>query len=299
MANPGERSMTALRDTAWAKLNLTLEVLGRRADGFHELQSLVAFAGLGDTVELDPSAPFELAVEGPFAGALGGDNLIVKAAQAASATHPGLKLGRFLLIKVLPVAAGLGGGSADAAAALRLIGSANDGALSEADLALIAPRLGSDVSACLKSRPALMTGRGEIVSGVRGFPPCGVLLANPRLPLATEAVYAALNAAPLPVSPANAPEPPDFAGSFEWLLDYLAPRGNDLEAPAMRLAPAIKPVLAALAGLEGARLVRLSGSGPTCFALFATADEAERGAAALARSHPEWWIAASALGATR
>ncbi|HEV7462602.1 MAG TPA: 4-(cytidine 5'-diphospho)-2-C-methyl-D-erythritol kinase [Methyloceanibacter sp.] len=289
--------MTALRDTAWAKLNLTLEVLGRRADGFHELQSLVAFAGLGDTVEFDPSAPFELVVEGPFASALGGDNLIVKAAQAASAAHPGLRLGRFLLIKVLPVAAGLGGGSADAAAALRLIGSANDGALPEAELALIAPRLGSDVSACLKSRPALMTGRGEIVSSVRGFPPCGVLLANPGLPLATEAVYAALGAAPLPVSPANALEPPDFAGSLEWLLDYLARRGNDLEAPAMRLAPAIKQVLAALAGVEGVRLVRLSGSGPTCFALFATADEAEREAAALARSHPDWWIAASALGA--
>ena len=289
--------MTALRDTAWAKLNLTLEVLGRRADGFHELQSLVAFAGLGDTVEFDPSAPFELVVEGPFASALGGDNLIVKAAHAASAAHPGLRLGRFLLIKVLPVAAGLGGGSADAAAALRLIGSANDGALPEAELALIAPRLGSDVSACLKSRPALMTGRGEIVSSVRGFPPCGVLLANPGLPLATEAVYAALGAAPLPVSPANALEPPDFAGSLEWLLDYLARRGNDLEAPAMRLAPAIKQVLAALAGVEGVRLVRLSGSGPTCFALFATADEAEREAAALARSHPDWWIAASALGA--
>jgi 4-diphosphocytidyl-2-C-methyl-D-erythritol kinase len=291
--------MMALRDTAWAKLNLTLEVLGRRADGFNELRSLVAFASIGDAVELDPSVPLELAVEGPFADALDRDNLIIKAAHAASAAHPGLKLGRFLLVKVLPVAAGLGGGSADAAAALRLIGSANGGVPTETELAELAPRLGSDVSVCLESRPALMTGRGEIVRGVRGFPSCGVLLANPGLPLATAAVYAALNAEPLPASPANEPEPPDFAGSFEWLLDYLAPRGNDLEAPAMSLAPSIKLVLAALAQLEGVRLVRLAGSGPTCFALFATADEAEREAAALARSHPDWWIAASALGAAR
>jgi 4-diphosphocytidyl-2-C-methyl-D-erythritol kinase len=290
--------MTALRDTAWAKLNLTLEVLGRRADGFHELRSLVAFAGVGDTVELDLSAAFELAIEGPFAGALGGDNLIVKAAQAASAAYPGLKLGRFRLVKILPVAAGLGGGSADAAASLRLIGRANGGTLSEALLAEIAPKLGSDVSVCLKSRPALMTGRGEIVKCVGGFPSCGVLLANPGLPLATASVYAGLNAAPLPASPANEPEPPGFAGSFEWLLDYLAPRDNDLEAPAMRLAPAIRKVLAALAELEGARLARLSGSGPTCFALFATAEEAERQGAALAASHPDWWIAATELGAT-
>jgi 4-diphosphocytidyl-2-C-methyl-D-erythritol kinase len=289
--------MTTLRDTAWAKLNLTLEVLGRRANGFHELRSLVAFANIGDIVELDPSAPLGLEVEGPFAGALSGDNLIVKAARAASAVHPGLKLGRFRLVKALPVAAGLGGGSADAAAALRLIGRANGGALSEADLAGIAPRLGSDVSVCLKSRPALMTGRGEKVSFVRGFPSCGVLLANPGLPLATAAVYAALNAEPLAAAPANEPEPPGFAGSLEWLLDYLAPRGNDLEAPAMRLAPAIKQVLAALAGLEGVRLTRLSGSGPTCFALFATAAEAERQGAALGAAHPDWWLAASTLGA--
>ncbi|HZJ11034.1 MAG TPA: 4-(cytidine 5'-diphospho)-2-C-methyl-D-erythritol kinase, partial [Methyloceanibacter sp.] len=138
--------MTALRDTGWAKLNLTLEVLGRRADGFHEIESLAAFASLGDEVELEPQGALELRVEGPFAQALGGDNLILKAAKAALDMVPSLRLGRFRLVKLLPVAAGLGGGSADAAAALRLIARANGG-VPEAQLAELAPKLGSDVMA--------------------------------------------------------------------------------------------------------------------------------------------------------
>src|SRR5262245_48352571 len=138
--------MTTLREVARAKLNLTLEVLGRRADGFHELQSLVAFAGVGDTVELTLGDGLELAIEGPFAGALDGENLIVKAAQGAKAANPGLRLGHFRLSKTLPVAAGLGGGSADAAAALRLIAKANGGSPSETELLGLAKELGSDVS---------------------------------------------------------------------------------------------------------------------------------------------------------
>ena len=163
-------------------------------------------------------------------------------------------------------------------------------------MAELALKLGSDVNVCLKSRPALITGRGEIVRLVRRLPSCGVLLANPGLPLATASVYAALNAEPLAASPARGAEPPDFAASFDKLVDYLATRGNDLDAPASRLVPRIKDVLAALRALKGARIARLSGSGPTCFALFATEDEAKHGAEALARSHPAWWIAASALG---
>jgi len=287
--------MTALRDIAWAKLNLTLEVLGRRADGFHELRSLVAFAGLGDTVELEPrQGTLDLRVEGPFAGALMGANLIIQAAEAARAHEPGLTLGRFRLFKTLPVAAGLGGGSADAAAALRLIAGANPGALAGTAAAALAPQLGSDVAVCLASKPALITGRGEIVSPVRGFPPCGVVLANPGLPLATADVYGALDAPP--VSPAPDPSPPDFAGDFETLIAYAAPRGNDLEAVATRLVPEIATVLAALGGLDGARLARLSGSGPTCFALFATPRAALRAATLLAEREPDWWIVASRLG---
>jgi 4-diphosphocytidyl-2-C-methyl-D-erythritol kinase len=287
--------MTALRDIGRAKLNLTLDVLGRRADGFHELNSLVAFATLGDQVEFEPNGPLELSVEGPFARTLGGDNLIVKAARAAADMVPGLKLGRFRLIKILPVASGLGGGSADAAAALRLIARANDGALSEPALAELAPKLGSDVSVCLTSRPALISGRGEKVEPVAGFPSCAVLLANPGRALATEAVYAALRAAPLTAAPCPVAERLDFHGDFEALLAYATPRGNDLEGPAAQLVPEIRAVLAALVTLNGVRLARLSGSGPTCFGLFANEPEAQRAGARLTAEFPAWWIAAAAL----
>jgi 4-diphosphocytidyl-2-C-methyl-D-erythritol kinase len=288
--------MTPLREMACAKLNLTLEVRGRRADGYHELQSLVAFAELGDIVELEPGPNLELAVEGPFAGALGRTgNLILDAAEAAKSAIPRLQLGRFRLIKTLPVAAGLGGGSADAAAALRLLTRANPRALTNAGRAAIAAGLGSDVSVCLESRAAMMTGRGEKLHPVPAFPPCGVVLANPGVALTAAEVYAALQALPYSGDGDSVPEVPDLALSFERLIDYAHPRANDLEAPAMRLAPAIKEVLAALARLEGARLIRMSGSGPTCFALFAERAEANPAAAAVASAHPDWWVAASAL----
>jgi 4-diphosphocytidyl-2-C-methyl-D-erythritol kinase len=287
--------VTTLSETARAKINLTLQVLGRRDDSYHEILSLVAFAQAGDMVELEPDAPLDLSVEGPFADAVGGDNLILAAAGLAKALKPRAKLGRFRLLKRLPVAAGLGGGSADAAAALRLIARASGGELTDSDCAEIAVELGSDVSVCLESRPALMAGRGEKVSPVSGFPACAVLLANPRVPLATAPVYAALRAELLAV-PASQVEAPNFGGDFEALIGYLLPHSNDLEGPAARLVPEIREVLASLSGLDGARIARLSGSGATCFALFATGAEAKRGAAALSASHPSWWIAPSALG---
>jgi 4-diphosphocytidyl-2-C-methyl-D-erythritol kinase len=285
----------ALSDIARAKINLTLQVLGRRDDSYHELASLVAFAEAGDLLELEPDGELGLSVEGSFADALSCENLILAAAAAAKALKPKVKLGHFRLRKELPVAAGLGGGSADAAAALRLIARANGGELAEADRTAIAVELGSDVSVCLDSKPALITGRGERVTPVMGFPACAVLLANPRLPLATAPVYAALRAAPLRMPPAPV-ETPDFGNDFEALVAYLVPCGNDLERPASELVPKIREVLAALSDLTGARIARLSGSGPTCFALFATYDEAARGGAELSRSHPSWWITLSALG---
>jgi 4-diphosphocytidyl-2-C-methyl-D-erythritol kinase len=227
---------------------------------------------------------------------LDGENLIVKAAQGAKAANPGLRLGHFRLSKTLPVAAGLGGGSADAAAALRLIAKANGGTPSETELLGLAKKLGSDVSVCLKGVPALITGRGENVKPVKGIPSCGVILANPRVPLATAAVYGSLGAQPLRSSPAK-PQIPDFGGSFDELVAYILPRGNDLEAPAVALVPQIREVLAALLTLRGTRVARLSGSGPTCFALFASEHEARQAAATLTAQHPGWWIAASILGA--
>jgi 4-diphosphocytidyl-2-C-methyl-D-erythritol kinase len=290
--------MTALRDTAKAKLNLTLEVLGRRADSYHELKSLVCFTALGDSVALEPGEELALSIEGPFACALQGDNLILRAAGAAKAAYPALKLGRFNLTKTLPVAAGLGGGSADAASAMRLLAGANTGALDEESWLELGERLGSDVPVCLRSRPALMTGRGETVTPVRGFPSCATVLVNPGLPLAAADVYGVLVSSDLAAKPEQPAEILDFHGSFERLIDYAAVRRNDLEGAALTLAPVIAEVLAALRSCEGAPLVRLSGSGPTCFALFATEDDAKAAATSLQAAHPSWWIVASSLDAS-
>ncbi len=289
--------MSSIRERAQAKINLTLRVLGRRADGFHALESLVAFAETHDIVELAPGEGLSLHIDGPFVSGLGPDNLVLRAAEAAEHANPDSQLGQFRLEKHLPVAAGLGGGSADAAAALRLIARANPDALSDAALDEIAARLGSDVTVCLASRPALISGRGEIVRPVAGFPPCGLVLANPRVPLSTASVYAALDA-PALAAQGESTAPPDFRGDFEALLAYALARGNDLEAAAARLAPVVSDVLAALSGLQGVRLARLSGSGPTCFALFASEDHAHRAAATLTETHPDWWVVASSLGAS-
>jgi 4-diphosphocytidyl-2-C-methyl-D-erythritol kinase len=264
--------------------------LGRRADGFHELRSLVAFAGLGDTVELAPGEDLTLVVEGPFANALHADNLILRAVHAANAQVSDLRLGRFRLVKTLPVAAGLGGGSADAAAALRVLALENEAV----DPVALAPDLGSDVAVCLASKPALITGRGENVNPVRGFPQCGVLLANPGVALSTAEVYGALRASACEGTPLF--ETPNFEADFGSLIAYADQRANDLETVAKRLAPEIEAVVAALGALPGVRLARLSGSGATCFAVFATAREAHRAATLLAEEQPTWWIASSSLG---
>ncbi|ODR98358.1 hypothetical protein AUC71_03905 [Methyloceanibacter marginalis] len=269
--------------------------MGRRADGFHELRSLVAFAGVGDTVELTPQDGLDLRIEGPFAAALDGGNLVMDAAEVARAQLPSLTLGRFRLVKTLPVAAGIGGGSADAAAALRLIARANEGKLTEAAAVALAPRLGSDVAVCLSSAPALITGRGEIVTSVRGFPTCGVVLANPGVELSTADAMARLTPRRSRGLPAM-PRLSDFAGEFDKLMDYAGQRRNDLEPVAARLAPEVGKALAALRRLDGARLVRLSGSGATCFAVFATPRAALRAATVLAQDQPDWWITASMLG---
>jgi 4-diphosphocytidyl-2-C-methyl-D-erythritol kinase len=302
-----------IREIAWAKLNLTLEVLGRRDDGFHELRSLVAFAGVGDSLEFlpgDSDAPsvvsgpaqasngpdaFALEVEGPFAQALSGANLILNAAQAAKDRFPELGFGKFRLVKTLPVAAGLGGGSADAAAALRLLVQAKDGAVSLNDIAAVTPELGSDVAVCLRSRPSMMTGRGERIKLVQGFPQCGVLLANPGVQLSTAAVYGGLEAEPFRGQEESLP-PLDFGGSFEMLIEYASARANDLEPAALKLAPGVGTMLSTLGNLAGVRLVRLSGSGATCLAVFASPREALRAAILLAEREPDWWITAGILG---
>ncbi len=291
----GLRGVFVACETARAKVNLTLEILGRRPDGYHELRSLVAFADYGDTLALeDPAAPYSLRIEGPFAPALDGGNL-VEAAAARPAGIAGKMRGAFHLPKRIPVSAGLGGGSADAAAALRLL-EASERAARQPLPALLpqAASLGADIPVCLLSQAALMTGIGERLNVLPAFPRIPALLVNPLLPLATAAVFRELRAGPLGDEARRAEAPPVLL-TVDDVLDYARHRRNDLEAPARRLLPAVSEILASLERLPGVLLARLSGSGPTCFALFRRVGEAEAAAHSLHMQHPEWWIEATTL----
>ncbi|MGX9963641.1 4-(cytidine 5'-diphospho)-2-C-methyl-D-erythritol kinase [Roseomonas sp. F4] len=263
-----------------AKVNLYLRVTGRRADGFHLLDSLAVFAGVGDRVTATVSDALELTLAGPEAGALAAepDNLVLRAARAlAQAT--GVTRGAALrLEKHLPVASGIGGGSADAAAALRVL-AALWGV--SADLPALAAGLGADVPVCVTGQPARMRGVGEVLSPVPTLPPCGLLLANPRLPLATPAVFRARQGGFAP----EARLPSGWADAAD-LADWLRPLGNDLQDAAISLCPPVAEVLAAIAAQPGCLLARMSGSGATCFGIFATAEAASQAAATLPE---DWW----------
>ena len=274
-----------LVETAPAKVNLTLRVVGRRADGYHELESLVGFAGLADRLTLEPQAETALVLSGPFAAACGPDesNLVLKAV-AALGTR---KAGRFTLEKQLPVAAGLGGGSSDAAAALRLLARLN-GIAGDA-LAAAALRVGADVPVCIDAKARVMRGLGEILSPPLALPVLPAVLVNPGVPVPTRDVFAALagkyGEKPLGGVPTT----------IDALIDFLAGHGNDLTEPAIACAPQVKEVLTALHDLRGVRLARMSGSGPTCFALFATAAAAEAAARQLASLQPNWWVRSTTI----
>lgn len=285
-----------LHERAPAKVNLTLRVLGRRADGYHDLSSVVAFAGAGDRLSLRPGAELSLALEGPGAPVLAGeaDNLVLKAARVLAARVPGLRLGRFTLAKRLPVAAGLGGGSADAAAALRLLARANGLPVDDERLFEAALATGSDVPACLYRRSCLMAGRGETLTPL-ALPRFGAVLVNPRVAVATAGVFRALALAPgtaLDVGGAAFPPAPSRAA----LLDWLAMEPNDLEPPARMLAPVLGDVEQALGATAGARLVRMSGSGATMFALYDDCRAAAAAARQVTGAHPGWWVKSTVLG---
>ena len=287
--------MTAIREIARAKINLTLSVLGRRPDGYHEIESLVTFADFGDVVSLQPGSAPEVATSGPFAAAIDGPNLIERALTLLREAEPGLRLGAVALEKNLPVAAGLGGGSADAAALLRAVRRANPDFATRVPWETIAARLGADVTVCLAGRPALISGIGEKVEPlIHGLPPVAGILANPGLPLATAAVYRVLEARPAPSHrpPATAPGP--FA-DLASLIDYMRTRGNDLERPATSLLPVVADLEAALAALPGCLWAALSGSGPTCFGIFASEVDAASAAATLSAAHPGCWVKAARL----
>ena len=297
VAEGGATSLLPRCEFARAKVNLTLDIKGRRAGGYHELESLVLFADFGDRlVYLGGEGGFSLEVDGPLAGAcsaFAATNLIRTAAEAFAGLTGRTPRGTFRLTKNIPIAAGLGGGSADAAATLRLLAAAHAEPSDLAALAPIARKIGADVPVCLASRAALMTGIGEKLHPLSAVEPVPAVLVNPMLPLATRDVFRELKAAPLPAA-SEPPVLPVFR-DHDGLLAYANERANDLEAPARRLLPVIGNILGELERAPGARLARLSGSGPTCFALFATGAEAQAAAATLARAHPGWWVEATRL----
>lgn len=274
-------------EAAPAKVNLTLHVTGQRADGYHLLDSLVVFPRIGDRLEAEPAPHLSLTVTGPFAASLGtgADNLVMRAAHLLRPPEHGAAL---RLTKTLPVASGLGGGSADAAAALRLLARMWDCTLPPAGAVL---RLGADVPACLLSRTCRMRGTGEQIDPV-GLPPLWVVLVHPGVPVATGAVFAALTERCNPGMPDELPE-----RGFNTLSTFLRGQRNDLEPPALALAPKIGEVLRALRAQAGCAVARMSGSGGTCFGLFADAAGASGAASALRRAEPSWWVVAGPVEA--
>ena len=291
-AEPAGRPDVARQAPAPAKVNLYLHVVGRRADGLHELDSLVAFADIGDDLTLQPGLPLDLHIEGPYAAALegGDDNLVRRAARwlAARAERP--PEGRFQLVKRLPVASGIGGGSADAAAALRLLADAWRYDLAAIDNAELAGALGADLPVCLAGGARFVGGIGEDLTAVLALPSLPAVLANPGVAVSTGTVFARL--AGVRSAPARFDVPPDPRA----LIGELAARRNDLEAPAAALAPEIRETLAALRAQPGARLARMSGSGATCFALFDDEAAAAAAVVALAAAYPRWWVKATRIG---
>ncbi len=282
--------MAAAARLAPAKVNLFLHVGPLEADGYHPLASLVAFAGVGDRLTVEPADRLSLTVAGPFAGALDdeGDNLVLRAARALGAEagigEPGL---RITLDKQLPVSAGLGGGSSDAGAVLKLAREVLGLPFDDAALAEIAAGLGADGPMCLHARAAWAGGRGDVLSFETDLSPLPALLVNPGVPSPTGAVYRAFDHG----QPARADTPPPpLDWSVPALVAWLQTQRNDLEAPAVALQPAIGETLAAVSALAGARLTRMSGSGATVFALFDTQSAAETAGQALSALHPGWWI---------
>jgi 4-diphosphocytidyl-2-C-methyl-D-erythritol kinase len=275
-----------------AKVNLTLHVLGRRPDGWHELDSLVAFAGCCDWLSFEPGEPLSLSVDGPTAQAAGesGDNLILRAARALQDRAPEIRLGRFHLRKNLPVAAGLGGGSSDAAAALRALAHENHLAPDDPRLRAAAEATGADVPVCLVPRARRMSGLGEKLGPLLSLPPLFAVLVNPRVAVATPAVFARLGLARGAPSGLGASPSPPTGADRATTIAILRDGRNDMQPAACALAPEVAHVLNALSASEGAALVRMSGSGATCFALFDDRPATARAAREIARAHPGWWV---------
>jgi len=284
-----------LRLDAWAKVNLTLHVTGRRADGYHELDSLIVFAGTGDTLEIGAAKDVTLTLSGPGAEALApefdkpeAENLVLRAARALKDRYAVRDGAALHLVKRLPVAAGLGGGSADAAAALRGLNAHWKLAASPDELHEIAEDLGADVPVCLYGKACYVSGIGERIAPAGALPPVWLVLVNPGVPLATPAVFRARAGAF-----SNPHRPAGPLHDLDSLVAYLKAGRNDLEAAARRLVPDIDRVLDDVGGMPGCRLARMSGSGATCFGLFGNADDARAAAARISAARTAWWVSAA------
>lgn len=287
----------ALIENGRAKVNLTLRVVGRRTDGYHEIESLVAFADCADRLTLMLGLPLHLNTVGPLAQSCGdaADNLVLKAARLLGERVPNLRFGEFTLDKVLPVAAGIGGGSADAAAALRLLARANSLPIDDPRVIEAAEMTGADVPVCLASCACVMTGIGETLMPV-AVPNLPCVMVNPRVGVPTKDVFQELGLrnGELLVGAADvmieAAEWPEGGTSIRDWLETLAIGRNDLEAPAVRVQPVVSEVLSSLRNADGAALARMSGSGATCFALFENGADALRASQKIQLDHPQWWV---------
>lgn len=297
---PGERGRvvnTAFRlaRRAPAKINLFLHIVGRRADGYHLLESLVAFTDIGDDVTAAPALSLSLEIEGPFAEALnkisGFDaNLVMRAARSLQA-HAKVRQGAALrLAKELPVASGIGGGSVDAAATFVLLNVLWELGLPATALAELGLALGADVPVCICGRPAFVSGVGERVEPLAALPPLNLVLVNPGAGLATPEVYRAFAAAGAKGEAGARAFPKGPWTDEAALIAALKSAGNDLEPAAISLCPKIAQALAVLRAQAGCALARMSGSGATCFGLFGTRARAERAAQAIADAEPAWWV---------
>jgi 4-diphosphocytidyl-2-C-methyl-D-erythritol kinase len=269
-------------EIARAKVNLALHILGRRADGYHEIDSLVAFADIGDDLTFEPAPSFELRISGPFAGGLdaGADNLVLRAAHTLWKRWPArIRPARITLNKRLPVAAGLGGGSADAAATLRGVIRLSGAEVPEADLCELALGLGADVPVCLGQRACRMRGIGEKISLLTKFAALPALLVNPGVPIATADVFHKLD---LSIGARHSGPIADVAATCTWR--------NDLEQAATMIAPQIADVLENLRSTPGLRHAAMSGSGATCYGIYADLASAAGAARGLSRNYAAWWI---------
>jgi 4-diphosphocytidyl-2-C-methyl-D-erythritol kinase len=273
-----------------AKVNLTLRVIRRRPDGFHDIESLVAFADPSDWLGFRPGRRFGLTVDGLDSREIGPpeQNLVARAAQALCAQIPGLLAGEFHLIKRLPAAAGIGGGSSDAAACIRALAEANGLSLLDKRVQAAALDTGSDVAVCLSARARMMAGVGDRLGAAVRLPLLFAVLVNPRQHLSTKDVFEALGMEGR-VSQTREDVLPACSSS-EWTLDAISSAVNDLEHAATKILPLIGELLVKLRRLPGARMARMSGSGATCFALFDDPRAAGNARRCVASQHPNWWV---------